>query len=440
MKKNEDEQRIFDSINTSGQPLANFDIVKNDLFSHFKNEKEAEKIYIEYWIPVFEKNEEIREFWDEEVLVGRDKKVRSDIFLHSFAILENIFDPSKDTLSKLKEIYKEHIEQKNEENILEFIKKFTEYAEVFKKLPFFHNEEEYAYTDTMKRFLHITHVLQLSTLVPLALYLELMFQQKKISEKNYVSSLQLLEKYIIRRSLSNLDTSSYNKTIYALIGELSKSSDIYTTLEKFLTTLKADSDRFPTLQEISTISFKGFDTKLAKLLLFWIELYNRHHTSEFTDAKETLQYNFQLEHIMPRSWGQYWILPEINNTINNFNEELKTSNKINKDLWDYDNFDLVTKLNELGYDGETINNARNKRNKKIHEIGNYTLLSGRLNNSLKNYEWQRKLNGEGGKKGVKGYSSLSLNRELIDKYAKEWTEDTITERTQTLKNYILKIW
>ena len=184
MKKNEDEQRIFDSINTSGQPLANFDIVKNDLFSHFKNEKEAEKIYIEYWIPVFEKNEEIREFWDEEVLVGRDKKVRSDIFLHSFAILENIFDPSKDTLSKLKEIYKEHIEQKNEENILEFIKKFTEYAEVFKKLPFFHNEEEYAYTDTMKRFLHITHVLQLSTLVPLALYLELMFQQKKISEKN----------------------------------------------------------------------------------------------------------------------------------------------------------------------------------------------------------------------------------------------------------------
>ena len=436
IQTDEDEQRIFDSINTSGQPLAGFDIVKNTIFACFEDEKEAEKIYTKLWIPVFEKNNETKEFWDEDILTGRSHTTRSDIFLHNFAIIEDI----SDKVSELTNSYKNYAQDKNKQELENFIKRFTEYAEVFKTLPFFHKEEEYEYSNSMKRFLHIVHTLQLSTLIPLSLFLELAYQQNKITKEDYNASLQLFEKYIIRRALNKLDTSGYNKTVYNIIRELANSTNIYKTLEQYLMKLTSDTDKFPTAQEMSEITLQSFDTRLAKILLFWIELKKRQEDREFCDSRESLQYNFQLEHLMPRSWSQYWILPSIKKTLDQFNNELLSSKKISKSIYNMADYEFIDQMNKLDYDGAVIKNELLTRNKKIHEIGNYTLLSGRLNNSLKNYEWQRKLDGEGNKKGIRYFSSLALNRELCDKYTTEWTEDTITKRTQTLKNHILEIW
>lgn len=100
--------------------------------------------------------------------------------------------------------------------------------------------------------------------------------------------------------------------------------------------------------------------------------------------------------------------------------------------------EVIKELNNNGYDGDKILKQVILRSEKIHELGNYTILSGKLNNLLKNYEWDRKLNGEGGKRGIKYYSSLTLNRELCE--YQEWTEDKISERTLDLKKRILKIW
>lgn len=436
--KDEDAQRIFDSINASGLPLASFDIVKNNIFSHFANKKTAEDIYNKYWIPVFEKDEEIKEFWDEEILTGREKKPRTDIFLHNFAIIEQIFDPYKETMGQMSEVYKKYIKNKNESILVEFIKKFTDYAKIFITLPFFHIEEEYEYDDTMKRFLQVSHTLQLSTLTPLALFLELKYTQNVITEQEYTNVLQLLEIYVIRRAILNLDTSGYNKTIFNLIDKLSKSNCIYSALKEFLETLKADIDRFPNDKELQNLSFERFDSKLAKLLLFWIELKRRKDDNKYSDSKGPLQYNFQLEHLMPRSWRAYWKIPILNSTLDQLDKVLKDKYKIQNSIYNMSDYEFIEQLNKLGYDSEQILREWNTRNEKINELGNYTILSGKLNNSLKNYEWKRKLNGAGNKKGIKYYSSLSLNRELCE--YPEWTEDTITERTQKLKDYIIEIW
>lgn len=327
INKDEDAQRIFDSINTSGLALANFDIVKNDIFSCFENEKKVEEVYNKYWSPIFEKDEETKEFWDEEVLTGRDKNLRADIFLHNFTIIEKILNPSTDTLAKITEAYKKHIKDKNESELIEFIKKFTKYAEIFAELPFFDKDEEYSFSDTMKRFLQISHALQLSTVIPIALFFELLVKQEKLSEKEYNDSLLLIEKYIIRRSLLGLTTSGYNKTVFNLIDILSKSPNIYQALNNFLLNLKSDTDRFPSAKEISDLSFKRLDSKLAKLLLFWIELENRHNDKECFDAKEPLKYNFQLEHLIPQAWDQYWKLPCIDTTLDQLHTNLLESGK-----------------------------------------------------------------------------------------------------------------
>ncbi|MGL4387978.1 MAG: GmrSD restriction endonuclease domain-containing protein [Brevinema sp.] len=343
-------------------------------------------------------------------------------------------------MAKITESYKKYIKDKNESELIEFIKKFTEYAEVFAELPFFNENEEYSFSDTMKRFLQISHTLQLSTVTPIALFFELLLKQEKLSREEYKDSLLLIEKYIIRRSLRGLTTSGYNKTVFNLIEILSKSSNIYNSLADFLSNLKSDTDRFPSDKEISELSFKYFDTKLAKLLLFWIELKQRHSDKEYSDAKEPLKYNFQLEHLMPQAWGQYWVLPIIGTTIPLFDKELLETGKISKSIYEMNDYQFINEINSLGLDGQKINDSWLLRNEKIQELGNFTILSGKLNNSLKNYEWERKLNGDGNKKGIKYYSSLSLNRELCTKYTSEWTEDTITERTQNLKKEIISIW
>lgn len=88
---NEDEQKIFDSINTAGLKLTATDIIKNALFAKaMELNTDYEKLYKEYWDNLFEAKEN-KEFWEEEIATGRLKRVQSEIFLHAFAICDIIY-------------------------------------------------------------------------------------------------------------------------------------------------------------------------------------------------------------------------------------------------------------------------------------------------------------------------------------------------------------
>ena len=73
-----------------------------------------------------------------------------------------------------------------------------------------------------------------------------------------------------------------------------------------------------------------------------------------------------------------------------------------------------------------------------------TLLTTSLNSSLRNFEFRRKVEGEGRKKGIKHYSSLSITSEDIVKPYDEgdiiWDEFKISARTKKLTQEVLSIW
>jgi hypothetical protein len=73
-----------------------------------------------------------------------------------------------------------------------------------------------------------------------------------------------------------------------------------------------------------------------------------------------------------------------------------------------------------------------------------TLLTSSLNSSLRNYVFEKKVNGEGGKKGMKAYASLSITRDDIVSGCERgdlvWNEDRICERTKSLSQEIEQIW
>ncbi len=74
-----------------------------------------------------------------------------------------------------------------------------------------------------------------------------------------------------------------------------------------------------------------------------------------------------------------------------------------------------------------------------------TLLNSRLNTSLRNYGFSKKLNGEGRKKGIRDYSDLSITKQdIVIPYENGsrtiWDEVAITERTEKIWNEIIQIW
>ena len=88
---NENEQKIFDSINTAGLKLTATDIIKNAIFSKaIELNADYEKLYDEYWESLFETRDN-KDFWEEEVATGRIKRAQSEIFLHAFAVIEDFF-------------------------------------------------------------------------------------------------------------------------------------------------------------------------------------------------------------------------------------------------------------------------------------------------------------------------------------------------------------
>lgn len=79
LSANEDEQQIFDTLNSLGVNLTTSELLKNYFFS-----RETIEDYQDKWASVFEKDDETRAYWDFEIETGRVKRAMIDIFFDAF--------------------------------------------------------------------------------------------------------------------------------------------------------------------------------------------------------------------------------------------------------------------------------------------------------------------------------------------------------------------
>lgn len=75
----EEEQQIFDTINSLGVKLTTGELLKNYFF-----DKNSLKDYEQKWKPIFEADNECREYWDKEITAGRIKRPNLELFFYSF--------------------------------------------------------------------------------------------------------------------------------------------------------------------------------------------------------------------------------------------------------------------------------------------------------------------------------------------------------------------
>ena len=393
LSQEEDEQQIFDTINSLGVKLTTAELLKN----YFFNRDDIEK-YNEYWKEVFEKDEETKNYWDREIIAGRLRRTFIDLFFFAYLqikIQETDFKvkaEDKDAYAKVEhlfESYKNFIKSylnNNKEAILSEIK---EYALLFKKN--FNYEilgEELTQDFGIDRINTIIFGLDTTTLISYTLYI-----LRNISDETTKNELfGIIETYIMRRMITHSNTKNYNQLFTdKLINNrvLSK--------QEFLDYIEKRDDKvnfLPTDEELE----KGFNTsilinKQSAGILYLIESKIRNEK----DSTALLGINkYSLEHLMPKKW---------------------------RNNWDK----LSSKESEIN------------RDRKLLTLGNLTIITQSLNSSIRDSKWEDKLKGKNKKGGLIEYSGGLKTISQFLEYSK-WDEKAIEERALFLYEKAKQIW
>ena len=407
----QDEQQIFDTLNSIGFPLSTAEIVKNYLFKG-KRKKDMED-YKNYWESQFEGQR--RKFWDRNVDTGRGKKHNIEVFFQAFF---DLYDKETQTkkygnrgslANRYKILLKGKI-AKGSPLRTEFLDTIKEYTEIYHEninRDLISGNIDFA--SPLDRINIVVHKMNNTTILPYILYI--LKNVNDPTEKN--TMLSLIESYIVRRALCRETTNSYNSFFSSLVHGIVRENvrEFYTTpknLNNLMYKLTIEENRhslFPSDDRLwSKLSEakEGIKNKNAKAVLYLVE----QSLFDERDATRLLPLDsYSIEHILPKKWRPHW---------KNFAKNISNSHE-----------------------------QENYVNRYVNKIGNLTILTQKLNSSISNERWEIKKNGREGKKN-KGLIDCAKNIKSFDTkdwlHAKNWDANTIDSRTKYLFDEIKKIW
>ena len=394
LDENEDEQQIFDTINSLGVKLTTAELLKNYFFN-----RDEISTYKTYWLNIFEKDDETKKYWDREITTGRLKRAFIDLFFFSYLQIKiqdktlNVKTEDKIEFAKVEQLfesYKNFIKNYLNNDKKSILTEIKDYALLFQE-NFDYDIVENELTDKsgIERINAIIFGLDTSTLIPYVLYI-----LKNVANDNDRNQLfEFLETCIMRRIIVHANTKNYNQ----LFTERLINNEILSK-EQFVTYLGGQADKvnfLPTDNELKI----GFDTaqlinKQAAGILYFIESKIRNRQLQSTQLLGINKYS--LEHLMPKKWENHW--------------------------------------GKLPSQEEKI-----KRNRKLLTLGNLTIITQALNSTIRDANWTIKRKGKADKKGLNAYSA---GLETMSYYLTldEWDEQTIEKRAAFLNEKAKEVW
>jgi len=375
----DNEQEIFDTINSLGVKLTTSELLKNFVFS----DSQTQDLYKTYWEDIFEVDEETIKFWNTKKTAGRIYRENIDVLLYCYLLIQTQKDVSLEHLFK---DYKDWLSGKSFDDKKAFLEGLKTYAEIYSSFPSGTELNNLKFDDKEKRFFHVIENLNITTIFPLVLFL----YKEVADETERVQCLELLESYLVRRNIYRLTTKNYNNLFISIIKSV-KSNLITTVFEALQNTLLSyteETNRFPEDSDVKNAFANSIlSNQHAKETLYIIALYQV--KTLYNDVTALSSNSFSVEHMMPKKWEQNW-------------NALDTQEEINH------------------------------RNYKLLTFGNLTIITKNLNSKLRNSAWSNK------KSVLQQFSSLPLTTQytLLD----EWNETTINQRAEDLETIALQIW
>lgn len=392
LQSKEDEQQIFDTINSLGVSLTTAELLKNYLFN------EDIDSYNKNWKEIFEAEDDIISYWGKEINAGRVKRTNIDLFLQSYLSIKiqetplNVTSEDKERFFKVESVfnsYKEFITN-YKINKDELILELKDYAQVYKNTFNPNISQEFVDRDSnVDRLNLLIFGLETTTLIPYILYITK--NVKDETERNRI--FKYLEAYLMRRLICRTNNKNYNQLFNG-----SMINREINTLDKLIEFIEDKSEKINFMPSDVEVA-KGFaestlSNKLSKGILYLIELTTRNNFNA-TQLKNFKDYS--VEHVLPKKW---------------------------RNNWD------STFLSE---------EDKRERDRILYTLGNLTLITSNLNSSIRDADWSTKKSGVGTNKGLMEYAQ---GVEIFSKYLQResWSESDIRERANELYENAIKVW
>ena len=427
---NENEQQIFDTINTAGERLTSADTIKNTLFQRYievrKDAPDAREKAVslceKQWDDIFNDPDNIK-FW--EKIVGKQDNIEN--LLYCIAQIKGFYTIGDDSLDNLPKLYKNYIAElaarpSAADELEKFINQIADYARLYQK--YFNDQGVYEYDPDdldkcILRLTHISNVLGITAFYPYILYLV------EKNDSDLKEKLLELEQYLILEMICKVNNKSRPKECAQLLNGKSIADLIKGNKDKSEKITKKNFYR-------ALLNMKNDD---ATLLLFWVELFKRHGEPSMFPSPG-LDYHWTLEHIMPQKWDS----------------DKKPDN-------DWPTVPIFDKAGNQ-------TNDKKVRNSAIFEIGNMMLLRGSLNTAVGNSGIIIKIEGKRDKqgkvdekkRGINYYAGgVMITTEVCDIVTDKirirnnnpnqntaadplWCEKDIYQRTEDLSDIIYELW
>lgn len=388
----EDAQEIFETLNSRGVKLTAADLIKNYIFQQLENTNEdSDQAYEKYW-KRFE-----TAFWEEEINAGRLTYSRAAIFLNHFLISRT---GEVITAAEVFFRFKKYASEDSGLSTLELLKQIHEAAVIYENYIVLANS---ANNDLgpIELFLYRCQTMDFEIVKSLVVFLLDPFLPK-ISPDVVVKSLSHIESWLVRRAIVRTSTKSFTRIMAQLISELLKldrdNVDVY--IEEFLGKQTSDSSYWPDDAHVRDVLrhsrlYKTLPRNRVRMILEALEddLRGFGRGSSGMGEQRCPRAVLTIEHVMPQKWMDNWPL----------------------------------------HPGE----SEDGRNKKVHVLGNLTLLTSKLNSKVSNGAW---LGAEGKLVSLNNRSSLLLNAQIQHLGKDIWNEEKIDQRNEILINRILSIW
>lgn len=223
-----------------------------------------------------------------------------------------------------------------------------------------------------------------------------------LPEAQFRKALGVVESWMVRRMLVGGTTKNHNRLVAELVQQVRKegrerAGDV---IEQYLASQSSGSSYWPDDQEIrqelaELLAYRRVGRGRLRMILEAIEDHLRgwRDGSVGLGGERAARGKYVIEHVMPRKWATHWPIADEHDSA--------------------------------------------ERDRLVHQIGNLTLLTGKLNSKVSNGPWL----GDAGKRtGLEAHDVLLLNRELLRSAGDGWSDELIRRRTRALTEIILQIW
>ena len=369
LSEDDNAQKIFESINATGVKLTASDLIRNYLLMDMDSELQ-EKFYKEYWMEI-------------ERLLGNDAK-KLESFFRLFLASKNYNLPSKNNVyNEFVKWYKKESQTFNKEIIF---KEIIRYASFYNEV--YYKDISSIATDLRKSIEEYRKTLS-EMPAPLIMDLYNKYDQKLISIKQLSECIYVINNYLIRRALADLESNVISRIFPTLIKDVERECDgsytnITSILKKNLVYKNINNSMYvPDNKQIYDLVMNANMYKNKSALRIFLDKLEHDNNPAPVNLS-----SLSVEHLMPQTPTKQWI--------------------------------------------EELNITEDEYQRNLNKLGNLTLAAKSDNSKMKNNPWEYK------NEILKSTSHLIINQEILEK--EQWNIEEINDRTEALISEINRLF